>query len=104
MTASDSLENLEDDGLLHANGIDAVTGMPAAPPIAPSEAIGLDASAPRGAQGSQSPVQDLERLHEKSYTASRRISKTRPTTRRPSAGPSCSRPTCRRRFARPSSP
>ncbi len=44
MTASDSLENLEDDGLLHANGIDAVTGMPAAPPIAPSEAIGLDAS------------------------------------------------------------
>ena len=47
MTASDSLENLEDDGLLHANGIDAVTGMPAAPPIAPSEAIGLDASAPR---------------------------------------------------------
>ena len=31
-------------GLLHANGIDAVTGMPAALPIAPSEAIGLDAS------------------------------------------------------------
>ena len=47
MTASDSLEDLEDDGLLHANGIDAVTGMPAAAPIAPSEAIGLDASAPR---------------------------------------------------------
>ncbi len=47
MAALDSPLDLEDDGLLHANGIDADTGMPAALPIAPSEAIGLDASAPK---------------------------------------------------------
>jgi hypothetical protein len=46
MAALDSLD-LPDDGLLHANGIDALTGLPAAPPIAPKEAIGRDASAPR---------------------------------------------------------
>jgi hypothetical protein len=47
MAAPDSPDNLEDDGLLHANGIDALTGLPAAPPIAPDDAIGLDPSTPR---------------------------------------------------------
>ena len=47
MAAPNSLENLEDDGLLHANGIDALTGMPAAPPITPNDAIRLDPTAPR---------------------------------------------------------
>src|SRR5436309_3037205 len=53
MTRPDSLEMLEDDGRLHANGIDALTGTPAAAPIAPEDAIRLDASAPRdpGAAG-----------------------------------------------------
>jgi hypothetical protein len=47
MAGLDSLDSPEDDGLLHANGIDALTGLPAAAPIAPEEAIGRDASAPR---------------------------------------------------------
>jgi hypothetical protein len=46
MIAADSLEHLADDGLLHANGIDALTGMPAALPIAPEDAIRLDPSRP----------------------------------------------------------
>jgi hypothetical protein len=53
MAEIDSLDQPEDDGLLHANGIDALTGLPAVPPMAPEEAIGRDASAPRdvGAAG-----------------------------------------------------
>ncbi len=47
MTAPDSLDDLGDDGLLHPNGIDALTGMAAARPIAPVDAIGLDPSTPR---------------------------------------------------------
>src|SRR5690349_3933450 len=52
MAATDSLDLQEEDGLLHANGIDALTGLPAAPPMAPEEAIGRDASAPRDAGAS----------------------------------------------------
>jgi hypothetical protein len=47
MASTESLDLPEDDGLLHANGIDATTGLPAALPITPEEAIGRDASAPR---------------------------------------------------------
>lgn len=47
MPAPESLENLKDDGLLHANRIDALTGMPAASPIAPDDAIRQDPSKPR---------------------------------------------------------
>ncbi len=46
MTMADSPENVEDDGWLHANGIDALTGMPAVPPITPGDAIRLDPSTP----------------------------------------------------------
>jgi hypothetical protein len=46
MTAPDSLEVLEDDGLLHVNGIDALTGLPA-DRIAPGEAVSRDPSIPR---------------------------------------------------------
>jgi hypothetical protein len=49
MAESDPLDLTEDDGLLHANGIDALTGMPSAAPITAEEAMGLDASAPRDA-------------------------------------------------------
>ena len=49
MAVPDPLDQTEDDGLLHANGIDALTGMPAAAPIAAEDAMGHDASAPRDA-------------------------------------------------------
>jgi hypothetical protein len=49
MSVPDPLDVSEDDGLLHANGIDALTGLPAAPPITPEAALGHDASAPRDA-------------------------------------------------------
>ena len=49
MAVPDPLDQTEDDGLLHANGIDALTGMPAAAPIAAEEAMGHDASAPEDA-------------------------------------------------------
>ena len=47
MTASDADADPAQDSLLHANGIDALTGMPAVSPIAPDDAIRRDPSTPR---------------------------------------------------------
>ncbi|MGP0066718.1 MAG: hypothetical protein ACLQGP_24400 [Isosphaeraceae bacterium] len=46
MAEPDDPENLEDDGLLHANGIDALTGKPIEP-IEPGEILSRDPSTPR---------------------------------------------------------
>ncbi len=103
MTASDSLENLEDDGLLHANGIDALTGMPAARRSRRARRSGR--TLPRLG------IREVGRLSKiwsaftkKLHGLPEDLEEQGQRPGRRSAGPSCSRPTRRPRFARPSSP
>ena len=55
MAVPDPLDLTDDDGLFHANGIDALTGLPAAPAVAPEDAIGPEP--PRPGHCGEGPIE-----------------------------------------------